>query len=142
MIVTGFKPTTTQFVNEQSTIEPNWPVCLNGWVFVYKLSGWGFESRCCHLNFRYRASCKQGFSLHLGNYIVYIHSETGICHDNNTQPIPIATNIPLFHSLVLSTSIPSEKSILSKYSIYNIKIIFMIIFIIIIIIYSNNDLQK
>ena len=29
----------------------NW---LNGWVFVYKLSGCGFESRCSHFNFRYR----------------------------------------------------------------------------------------
>ena len=27
-----------------------WTVCLNGWVFVYKLSGCGFESCCCHLN--------------------------------------------------------------------------------------------
>ena len=25
-----------------------WPVCLNGWVFVYKLSGCRLESRCCH----------------------------------------------------------------------------------------------
>ena len=25
-----------------------WPVLLNGWVFAYKLSGCGFESRCCH----------------------------------------------------------------------------------------------
>ena len=25
-----------------------WPVWLNGWVFVYELSGCGFESRCCH----------------------------------------------------------------------------------------------
>ena len=24
---------------------------LNGWVFVYELSGFGFESRCCHLHF-------------------------------------------------------------------------------------------
>ena len=24
------------------------PVWLNGWVFVYKLSGCGFESPCCH----------------------------------------------------------------------------------------------
>ena len=30
-----------------------WPVWLNCWVFVYELSGCGFESRCCHLNFRY-----------------------------------------------------------------------------------------
>ena len=27
-----------------------WPVWLNGWLFVYQLSGCGFESRCCHLN--------------------------------------------------------------------------------------------
>ena len=27
-----------------------WPVWLNDWVFVYELSGCGFESRCCHLN--------------------------------------------------------------------------------------------
>ena len=27
-----------------------WPVWLNGWVFIYELSGCGFESRCCHLN--------------------------------------------------------------------------------------------
>ena len=25
-----------------------WPVWLNGWVFVYELSGRGFESRCCN----------------------------------------------------------------------------------------------
>ena len=27
-----------------------WPVWWNGWVFVYELSGYGFESRCCYLN--------------------------------------------------------------------------------------------
>ena len=27
----------------------NWPFWLNGWVFVYELSGCGFESRCCHI---------------------------------------------------------------------------------------------
>ena len=26
-----------------------WPVWLNDWVFVYKLSSCGFESRCSHL---------------------------------------------------------------------------------------------
>ena len=35
-------------------------VWLNGWVFVYKFSGCGFESRCCHLNFRYHACFEQG----------------------------------------------------------------------------------
>ena len=28
----------------------SWPVWPNGWVFVYKLSGSGFESSCSHLN--------------------------------------------------------------------------------------------
>ena len=33
---------------------------LTGWVFVYELSGCGFKSRCCHLNFRYRVCFEQG----------------------------------------------------------------------------------
>ena len=32
-----------------------WQVWLNGWLFVYGLSGCGFESCYCHLNFRYGA---------------------------------------------------------------------------------------
>ena len=39
---TGLEPRTTFFVNEHSAI---WP---NGWVFVYELSGSGFESSCSH----------------------------------------------------------------------------------------------
>ena len=31
-----------------------WPVWPNGWVFIYELSGCGFEARCSHLNFRCR----------------------------------------------------------------------------------------
>ena len=27
-----------------------WPVWLNGWVFLYELSGCGFESQYCHVN--------------------------------------------------------------------------------------------
>ena len=37
---------------------------LNGWVLVYKLSGCGFESHCCHLNFRYCTCFKQGVPWH------------------------------------------------------------------------------
>ena len=37
-----------------------WPVWLNGRVFVYELSGCGFKSPYCHLNFRYRACFKRG----------------------------------------------------------------------------------
>ena len=32
-----------------------WPVWLKGWVFIYELSGCGFESSCSDLNFRFRA---------------------------------------------------------------------------------------
>ena len=44
----------------------HWPVWLNGWVFVYELSGCGFESRCYHLNFRYGTGFKQGVLWHSG----------------------------------------------------------------------------
>ena len=43
-----------------------WPVWLNGWVFVYKLSGCGFESSCSHLNFRFHICFEQGVPWHSG----------------------------------------------------------------------------
>ena len=46
---TGFEPTTAYFVNEHSTSWPDWPVWLNSWVFIYKLSSCGFVSLCSHL---------------------------------------------------------------------------------------------
>ena len=45
-----------------------WP---NGWVFVYKLSGSGFESSCSYLNFRFGACFEQGVPWHSGNYTVW-----------------------------------------------------------------------
>ena len=33
----------------------DWPIWLNSWVFVYKLSGCGFKFRFSHLNVRYYA---------------------------------------------------------------------------------------
>ena len=62
-----------------------WPVWLNDWVFVYKLSGCGFESRCSHLNFRFRACFEQEVPWHSGNYKVWIHSETRTWDDKNMQ---------------------------------------------------------
>ena len=59
----------------------NWSVWLNGWVFVYELSDCGIESRCNHLNFRYRICFKQGDPWHSGNYRVWFHSETRTWHD-------------------------------------------------------------
>ena len=64
-----------------------WPVWLNGRVFVYKLSSCGFESRCSHLNFRYRACFEEGVPWHSGIYRVWIHSETCTWHDKNMQSI-------------------------------------------------------
>ena len=64
-----------------------WPKWLNGWVFVDEQSDCGFESRCSHLNFRYRAYFEQGVSWHSGNYRVWIYSETPTWHDNNIQSI-------------------------------------------------------
>ena len=40
------------------------PVCLNGRVFLFELSGCRFESHCCHLNFRDGACFKQGVPWH------------------------------------------------------------------------------
>ena len=39
-------------------------VWLNGWVFVYELSGCGLEFLCSHLNFRYGAYLEQGVPWH------------------------------------------------------------------------------
>ena len=38
-----------------------WPVWLNSWVFVYQLSGCGFESRCSHWNLSCRTFLSKEF---------------------------------------------------------------------------------
>ena len=40
-----------------------WPVLLNGWLFVYELSGCGFQPSCSHLNFSFLASFEQGVDI-------------------------------------------------------------------------------
>ena len=62
-----------------------WSVWPNSWVFVYELDGCGFESRCSHLNFRYRACFEQGVPWHSGKYRVWIHSKIRTWHDYNMQ---------------------------------------------------------
>ena len=62
-----------------------WPVWLNGWVFLYKLVGCGFNPRYIYLNVRYRACFEQGVFWHSGNYRVWIHSEKGTWHHKNIQ---------------------------------------------------------
>ena len=43
-------------------------------MFVYELSGCGCESRCSHINFRYRACFERSVLWHASNYRVWIHS--------------------------------------------------------------------
>ena len=44
----------------ESTLNKSRPFWLNGLVFVYDLRVCGFQSRYCHLNFRYRAYFELG----------------------------------------------------------------------------------
>ena len=67
---------------------------LNGWVFIYELSGCGFKSSCSHLNFRFRACFEQGVPWHSGNYRVWIHSETRTWHDKNICSILVSKFAP------------------------------------------------
>ena len=64
----------------------HWPVWVNGWVFVYEVSGCGFESSCSHLNFKCCACFEHRVPLHSGNYKVWIHSKMHTWHDKNIQP--------------------------------------------------------
>ena len=57
----------------------------SGWVFVYELSGCGFETRSSHLIFRYCACFERGFYWHSKTYRVWIYSETRIWNDKNIQ---------------------------------------------------------
>ena len=72
-----------------------WPVWLNSWVFVYKLSGCGFQSHCSHLNFRYGACFKKGVPWHSDKYecgftLKHVHDmiktySQMYCTDNHSQ---------------------------------------------------------
>ena len=64
-----------------------WLVWLNGWVFVFELSGCGFESICSRLNFRFCTCFVQIVPWHSGIYRVWIHSETHTWHDKNIQTV-------------------------------------------------------
>ena len=59
IIITHCQMHRTDEYSQHSSIV--WLVWLNGWVFVYKLSGCGFKSRCCHLNFRKNVSLWNAF---------------------------------------------------------------------------------
>ena len=57
---------TDKYWQQSSTIWPVWPVSIIWTVFFYELSGYGFESRCCHLNFRYGVCFEQRVPWHSG----------------------------------------------------------------------------
>ena len=58
---------TDKYLQHSSIIWAGW---VNGWVFVYELSGCGLEFWYCHLNFRHSACFEQGVPWHLGSYTV------------------------------------------------------------------------
>ena len=57
----------------------------NAWVFVYELSGCGFECPCSNLKFRYRTCYEEGVPWHSEKYRPWIHSETCTGHENKIQ---------------------------------------------------------
>ena len=80
--------TYSQMYREDKYSEHSWIISSvqpNGWVFVYELSGFSFESSCSHLIFRISACFEQGVSSHSGDYRVLIHSQNRTWHDKNIQ---------------------------------------------------------
>ena len=73
-------------LNHLAKLRSVWSVWPNVRVFVYKLSGSGFEPSCSLLNFRFCTCLEQGVPWHSGNYKVWIHSKTCMWHDKNIQP--------------------------------------------------------
>ena len=53
-----------QTLNHSAKLVTIKPVWINDWVFIYELSDCGFESHCCHLNFRYWTCFEQGVPWH------------------------------------------------------------------------------
>ena len=80
---------------------------LNGWAFVYEISGCGIDSCYSYLNFRYRANFEQGAPWHSDNCRVYIHSKTWMWHDTeNTQlKISCRSTVLLIYSKVKTSQI-------------------------------------
>ena len=83
MIVTYNQLHRTNKYSQHSSV--NLLVWQNGWVFVYELSGCGFESHCSQLNLRCHACFMLKVPRNSGNYAVWIHSETRTWYDKNIQ---------------------------------------------------------
>ena len=54
-------------------------VWLNGWEFVYKLSGCGFEFRCCHLIFKLWFFVRVFSKTLIVNYVVFTMQLGSLC---------------------------------------------------------------
>ena len=91
---------TDKYSQHSSTI---WPLWLNGWVFVFELSGCGVKSSCSHLNFKFRACFEQGVSWHSDYYRVWINSETRTWHNKNIQWNKKCRNLSLVLYCLLKT---------------------------------------
>ena len=71
---------------------------INGWAFVYEISGCGIDSCYGYLNFRYRACFEQGAPWHSDNYRVYIYSKTWMWHDKKNSQLK---NFLLLYTVLL-----------------------------------------
>ena len=87
---------TDKYSEHSPTIRYVWPT---GWVFVYELSGFGFQSSCSHLNFRFRGCLEQGAPRCWRNDRVQIQSEAGTSHDQMHQTYKYSEHSPIIWSV-------------------------------------------
>ena len=80
---------------------------LNGWVFVYELSGCGFESSCSHLTFRYCACFELG--------VPYIQATTECRITLKRVCDMITTRSPTYTLVLLITAIKQLLTIIKSW---------------------------
>ena len=80
---------------------------LNGWAFVYEISGCGIDSCCSYLNFRYRACFEQGAPWYSDNCRVYIHSKTWMWHDKKNSQLK--NFLPLYSVLLIYSKVKASQ---------------------------------
>ena len=85
---------------------------LNGWAFVYEISGCGIDYCYSYVNFRYHAYFEQGAPWYPDNYRVYIHSKTWLWHDKkNTQ---LKNFLPLYTVLLIYSKVKASQILHGK----------------------------
>ena len=88
---------TDKYSKHSSIIRPVW---LINWVFIYELSGCGFESSCRHLNFRDRACFEQGVSWHYETYTWHDEAFQNSTRHTNSDKLTCCHQILFFHAFV------------------------------------------